>query len=85
MITAHRGLSSAILFTDLDKLKKGDVFYVRNIKEVLAYKIDNIEVVEPTDLQKVKVKKGKDYATLLTCTPYMVNSHRLLVRGTHTL
>ncbi len=84
VITAHRGLPTAKLFTDLDKLKKGDVFYIHNIKEVLAYKVVDIYVVEPSDFSKVLVVDGKDYCTLLTCTPYMINSHRLLVRGERT-
>lgn len=81
VITAHRGLPKAKLFTDLDKLKKGKIFYIHNIKEVLAYKVDQISVVKPDNFSKLLVVKGKDYATLLTCTPYSINSHRLLVRG----
>ena len=81
VITAHRGLPEAQLFRNLDKLKKGDVFYIRNIKETLAYEVDQILVVAPTDFKPVMVMPNKDYATLLTCTPYMINSHRLLVRG----
>lgn len=81
VITAHRGLPTANLFTDLDKVKEGDIFFIRNIKEKLAYKVKSIEIVEPTDLEKVAVREGEDYATLLTCTPYMINSHRLLVKG----
>lgn len=81
VITAHRGLPKAKLFRDLDKLKIGDVFYFHNINEILAYQVDNIETVEPWDFEKVLVSEGKDYATLLTCTPYMINSQRLLVRG----
>lgn len=81
VITAHRGLPRAELFTKLDKLKKGDIFYIHNIKEILAYQVDQISVVKPDDFSKLLVTKGKDYATLLTCTPYSINSHRLLVRG----
>lgn len=81
VLTAHRGLPTARLFTDLDKVKKGDIFFVKNIKETLAYKVDQIRVVEPTELDAVAIVEGKDYMTLLTCTPYMINSHRLLVRG----
>ncbi|MGT2754733.1 class C sortase [Streptococcus ovis] len=81
VITAHRGLPSSRLFTDLDKVKKGDIFYITNIKETLAYQVDQILVVEPNDFDPVLVVDGEDYATLLTCTPYMINSHRLLVRG----
>lgn len=81
VITAHRGLPKAKLFRNLDKLKKGDVFYIHNIQTVLAYEVDQILTVEPSDFNEVLVVKDKDYATLLTCTPYMINSHRLLVRG----
>lgn len=81
VITAHRGLPSAKLFTDLDKVRVGDVFYIKNIKEIMAYEVDQILTVEPSDFDPVMAKRGKDYATLLTCTPYMINSHRLLVRG----
>ena len=81
VLTAHRGLPKAKMFRELDKLKEGDVFYVHNIQTVLAYKVDHIETVEPSNFEPILVKEGKDYTTLLTCTPYMINSHRLLVRG----
>lgn len=81
VITAHRGLPSARLFTDLNKMEIGDIFYIVNIKEKLAYKVDKITTVEPSDFRPIKIVKDKDYATLLTCTPYMINTHRLLVRG----
>lgn len=81
VLSAHRGLPTARLFTDLDKLERGDIFYITNIEQKLAYKVDRISVVEPNDFSKIQVEKGKDYVTLLTCTPYMINSHRLLVRG----
>lgn len=81
VLTAHRGLPSARLFRDLDKLQKGDIFYVHNIQTVLAYEVDQILTVEPSNFDPVLVVDDKDYATLLTCTPYMINSHRLLVRG----
>ena len=84
VLTAHRGLPTAKLFTDLNKMKKGDVFFIHNIKEVLAYKVIDIFVVDPSDFDKVLVVEGKDYCTLLTCTPYMINSHRLLVRAERT-
>ncbi|MEW4355208.1 class C sortase [Streptococcus pneumoniae] len=84
VLTAHRGLPTARLFTDLDKLKKGDVFYVRNIKETLAYRVVSIKTVAPSDLNSIAIEEGKDYVTLLTCTPYMINSHRLLVTGERT-
>ncbi|MGX7112589.1 class C sortase [Gemella cuniculi] len=81
ILSAHRGLPNAQLFTNLDKMKEGDIFYIHNLKETLAYQVDQISVIEPTELEKLTIIPGKDYVTLLTCTPYMVNSHRLLVRG----
>ena len=81
VLTAHRGLPKAKMFRELDKLKEGDVFYVHNIQTVLAYKVDRIMTVEPSNFDPILVEEGKDYTTLLTCTPYMINSHRLLVRG----
>ena len=81
VISAHRGLPSAALFTDLDKLKEGDHFLISVLDEILCYEVDQISVVEPSEMEALKVEDGKDLATLLTCTPYGVNSHRLLVRG----
>lgn len=81
VITGHRGLPNAKLFRNLDQLVEGDIFYIHNIETTLAYQIDHIEVVEPSNFDPVMVKEGKDLATLLTCTPYMINSHRLLVTG----
>lgn len=81
VITAHRGLPDKVLFRHLNQLTEGDIFYIHNIKETLAYKVDKIQVVEPTNFDPILVVDKKDYATLLTCTPYMINSHRLLVRG----
>lgn len=81
VITAHRGLPNAKLFRNLDQLVEGDVFYITNIKETIAYKVDKIKVVEPSEFEDVLVVENADMATLLTCTPYMINSHRLLVRG----
>lgn len=81
VITAHTGLPTAKLFTDLNKIKIGDKFYVHNIAEVLAYQVDQILVVEPEDFSELLIVPGHDYCTLLTCTPYMLNTHRLLVRG----
>lgn len=81
VITAHRGLPEAVLFRYLDQLVEGDIFYFHNIQGTLAYRVDQIMVVEPTNFEPVLVQEGKDYATLLTCTPYMINSHRILVRG----
>ncbi len=81
VLTAHTGLPNARLFTDLDKVEKGDKFYITNIKETIAYEVDSISVVEPSDFDSLMVVPDEDYVTLLTCTPYMINSHRLLVRG----
>lgn len=81
VITAHRGLPKAKLFRDLNKLEKGDIFYIHNIETVLCYKVDRILTVEPSNFEPILVSDGKDEATLLTCTPYMINSHRLLVTG----
>lgn len=81
VITAHRGLPTAELFTNLDKLEKGDIFYLHNVEKILSYKVDKILTVEPSDFKPIMVTIGSDYCTLLTCTPYMINSHRLLVRG----
>ena len=82
VITAHRGLPDARLFTDLDQMELGDIFYVESMAGELYYEVDDIIVVEPHETDKVMIIEGEDYLTLLTCTPYMVNSHRLLVRGT---
>ncbi len=81
VLTAHRGLPTARLFTDLDKLVIGDKFYIHYIGGTVAYQVDQIKIVLPTDFTELKIVPGHDYLTLLTCTPYMVNSHRLLVRG----
>lgn len=81
VLTAHRGLPKARLFTDLDQVEIGDVFSVESVAGELFYEVDQIQVVEPTQTDTVKIVEGQDYLTLLTCTPYMINSHRLLVRG----
>ena len=81
VLSAHRGLPSAKLFTDLDKVQEGNVFYLHVLNETLAYQVDLIKVIEPTDTSDLSIIEGKDYCTLFTCTPYAVNSHRLLVRG----
>lgn len=81
-LSAHRGLPSARLFTDLDKLEIGDVFTLTVIDRVLTYQVDQILTVEPDDIELLYVKEGEDYCTLVTCTPYGVNSHRMLIRGT---
>ena len=82
VISGHRGLPSAKLFTDLDKLEEGDTFSLTVLKDVYTYEIDQIRIVEPDDLSSLHIERGHDYCTLVTCTPYGVNSHRLLVRGT---
>lgn len=81
VLAGHNGLPSAKLFTDIDRLKKGDIFLIHTFDRILTYEVDGIFVVEPTDFSKLQIEEGKDYCTLLTCTPYGVNSHRLLVRG----
>ena len=81
VISAHRGLPSATLFTDLDKLEEGDHFLISVLDDILCYEVDKISVVEPTETNDLAVEEGQDLVTLLTCTPYGVNSHRLLVRG----
>ncbi|MBE6860914.1 MAG: class C sortase [Ruminococcus sp.] len=81
VLSAHRGLPSAKLFSDLDKLVVGDLFTVTILNEVLTYEIDQILIVKPYEMEKLARVEGNDYITLLTCTPYGVNTHRLLVRG----
>ena len=81
VISAHRGLPSAALFTDLDQLEEGDYFFLSVLDDRLCYMVDHISVVEPSDTSGLAAEDGKDLVTLMTCTPYGVNSHRLLVRG----
>ena len=81
VLSAHRGLPSAKLFTDLDRVYEGDIFYIHVLGDTLAYMVDQINVVEPTETDGLSIEIGEDLATLITCTPYAVNSHRLLVRG----
>jgi sortase A len=81
VLSGHRGLPSARLFTDLDKLTNGDTFMLNVMDEVLTYEVDQIRIVLPTDLSDLTIVEGKDYCTLVTCTPYGINTHRLLVRG----
>ncbi|MDO5418403.1 MAG: class C sortase [Lachnospiraceae bacterium] len=82
ILTGHRGLPSAKLFTDLDRLEVGDIFYLKVLGEILEYEIDQIETVLPHELDSLSITEGEDYVTLVTCTPYGINSHRMLVRGT---
>lgn len=84
VVSGHRGLPSAKLFTNLDKLREGDLFMLRVLDEVLTYEVDQILIVEPSDVSALKIVEGEDYCTLVTCTPYGVNTHRLLVRGHRT-
>ena len=81
VLTGHRGLPSSKLFTNLDKLAEGDIFYVHVLNETLTYEVDQILIVEPTEMDGLAIEEGKDYCTLITCTPYGINSHRMLVRG----
>lgn len=81
VISGHRGLPSAKLFTNLDKLTEGDTFELKVLNEALTYEVDQILIVEPGETDPLAIEKGKDYCTLVTCTPYGVNTHRLLVRG----
>lgn len=81
VLSGHRGLPSAKLFSDLDKVKVGDYFTLNVLDEVLTYEVDQIRIVFPEETQDILIEEGKDYCTLVTCTPYGVNSHRLLVRG----
>ena len=82
VLSGHTGLSSAKLFTDLDKLEEGNIFYIKTLGETFAYEVDQIKIVEPHETSDLLIESGKDYVTLVTCTPYGINSHRLLVRGT---
>lgn len=81
VVSGHRGLPSAKLFTDLDKLIAGDTFVLRVLDETLTYEVDQILIVEPYELDALAIEEGRDYCTLVTCTPYGINTHRLLVRG----
>ena len=84
VLTGHRGLPDAELFTHLDKMEIGDRFYLHVLDEILAYRVDQIKVVEPNETGDLDIIPGKDYCTLVTCTPYSINTHRLLVRGIRT-
>lgn len=81
VISGHRGLPSAKLFTDLDDLVEGDIFMLRVLDEILTYEVDKISIVDPDDTENLLITPGMDYCTLVTCTPYGINTHRLLVRG----
>ena len=81
VLSAHSGMASSKLFSDIDQLAEGDMFYIHVLGEVLAYKVDAIHTVLPTDTNQLQIEDGKDYVTLVTCTPFGINTHRLLVRG----
>ncbi len=81
VLSAHSGLASSKLFSDIDQLAAGDTFYIHVLGEVLAYQVDNIATVLPTDTSLLQIEEGKEFVTLVTCTPFGVNTHRLLVRG----
>ena len=84
VLSAHTGLANQKLFTDIDKLKDGDVFYLHILKKDLAYKVNQIKVIHPDEIDELKISDDKDYVTLLTCYPYGINTERLLVRGERT-
>ena len=81
VLSAHRGLPSSKLFTDLDKLEVGDTFTITVLNQIFTYEVDKIVIVKPNDTSNLKIEENEDYVTLLTCTPYGINTHRLLVRG----
>ena len=81
VLSGHRGLPTSKLFTELDKMQEGDLFFLHILNEQLAYEVDQIRVVLPDQVSELKIEEGKDLCTLVTCTPYAINSHRLLVRG----
>ena len=81
VLSAHSGMASSKLFSDIDQLAVGDVFYIRVLGDTLVYEVDSIHTVLPTDTSLLQIEDGKDYVTLVTCTPFGVNTHRLLVRG----
>ena len=81
VLSGHRGLPSAKLFSDLDKLREGDLFMIRVLDELFTYEVDQILIVEPNEVDPLLIEDGKSYCTLVTCTPYGVNTHRMLVRG----
>ena len=81
VMSAHRGLPSAKLFTDLDRLELGDTFQIIVLDQVLTYQVDQIKIITPKEFEDLMIVEGMDYCTLFTCTPYGINTHRLLVRG----
>lgn len=81
VVSAHRGLATAVLFTYLDRMEVGDTFYFTILDRTITYEVDQIHIVEPEDIELIKLEEGKEYCTLVTCTPYGINTQRLLVRG----
>lgn len=81
VVSAHRGLPTAVLFTHLDRMEIGDIFYFTILDRTITYEVDQIRIIDPDDASLIQIKDGKDYCTLLTCTPYGINTQRLLVRG----
>ena len=81
VLSGHRGLPSAKLFSDLDKLEEGDLFMIRTLNQTLTYEVDQIRIVLPEEIDDLEIVEGEDLCTLVTCTPYGINTHRLLVRG----
>ena len=81
VVSAHRGLPSAVLFTHLDRMEVGDTFFFTILDRTITYEVDQVRIVEPDDASLIQIEDGEDYCTLLTCTPYGINTHRLLVRG----
>ena len=81
VLSAHSGMASSKLFSDIDQLEKGDIFYIHVLGDTLAYEVDSINTVVPTDTSLLQIEEGKDLVTLVTCTPFGINTHRLLVRG----
>ena len=81
VLSGHRGLPSAKLFSNLDQMVEGDIFWIRTLNEIYTYEVDQIRIVLPNELNDVRIEEGKDFCTLVTCTPYSINTHRLLVRG----
>ncbi|XCP84634.1 class C sortase [Roseburia hominis] len=84
VISAHRGLPSAKLFSDLDEMMEGDIFNITVLNQMITYEVDQIRIVLPEEVEELKIDADKDYCTLMTCTPYGINSHRLLIRGIRT-
>ena len=82
VVSGHRGLPSAKLFSDLDQMREGDTFTITVLNQMITYEVDQIRIVEPGDISELAIVPGKDYCTLVTCTPYGINTHRLLIRGT---